>query len=55
VVSRGGWTGSNSFEADVVLIETPHRIRLRANGPRLDARWNTVPLFDPPFDLDDTR
>jgi len=55
VVSRGGWTGSDSFEADVVLIETPHRIRLRANGSRLDARWNTVPLFDRPFDLDDTR
>lgn len=55
VVSRGGWTGSNSFEADMVLIETPHRIRLQANGSRLEARWNTLPLFDPVLDLDEAR
>ena len=30
VVCRGGWTGRDTFEADLVLIETPHRIRLRA-------------------------
>ncbi|MEP6649134.1 MAG: serine hydrolase [Lapillicoccus sp.] len=44
VVCRGGWTGPDIFEADLVLIETPHRIRLRGNGSRLDARWNAPPL-----------
>ena len=37
VVCRGGWTGPDTFEADLVLIETPHRIRLRGNGSRLEA------------------
>jgi CubicO group peptidase (beta-lactamase class C family) len=55
VVSRGGWTGPTTFEADVVLIETPHRIRLWGNGTRLVAEWNTVPLFDPVLDLGDPR
>jgi hypothetical protein len=53
VVSQGGWTEPSTFEADMVLIETPHRIRLRGNGSRLDARWNTAPLFDPALDIDD--
>lgn len=44
VVCRGGWTGPGTFEADVVLIETPHRIRLRGNGTHLTARWNAPPL-----------
>ena len=44
VVCRGGWTGPATFEADLVLIETPHRIHLRGNGSRLEARWNTPPL-----------
>jgi CubicO group peptidase (beta-lactamase class C family) len=44
VVARGGWTGTETFEADLVLIETPHRIRLRGNGSRLEVRWNRVPL-----------
>jgi hypothetical protein len=43
VVSRGGWRGS-TFEADLVLIETPHRMRLRGNAGRLDATWNAAPL-----------
>lgn len=55
VVSRGGWTGPSTFEADVVLIETPHRIRLSGKGTRLDAPWNTVPLFDPVLDLGHPR
>ena len=44
VVCRGGWTGPQTFEADLVLIETPHRIRLRGNGSALDAVWNAPPL-----------
>ncbi len=44
VVCRGGWTGPQTFEADLVLIETPHRIRLRGNGSTLDAVWNAPPL-----------
>ena len=44
VVTRGGWTGPDTFEADLVLIETPHRIRLHGNGSHLEARWNVPPL-----------
>ena len=44
VVCRGGWTGPDTFEADLVLIETPHRIRMRGNGSRLEASWNAPPL-----------
>jgi hypothetical protein len=44
VVCRGGWTGPDTFEADLLLIETPHRIRLRGNGSRLQAKWNARPL-----------
>jgi CubicO group peptidase (beta-lactamase class C family) len=44
VVCRGGWTDPDTFEADLVLIETPHRIRLRGNGSRLEASWNWAPL-----------
>ncbi len=48
VVCRGGWTSADTFEADLVLIETPHRIRLLgkgvANSPILESAWNTVPL-----------
>jgi CubicO group peptidase (beta-lactamase class C family) len=43
VVCRGGWTGA-TFEADLVLIETPHRIRLRGTDGRLSATWNAPPL-----------
>lgn len=44
VVCRGGWTDPEKFEADLVLIETPHRIRLHASGTRLEATWNAPPL-----------
>jgi CubicO group peptidase (beta-lactamase class C family) len=55
VVCRGGWTGPTTFEADLVLIETPHRIRLYGNDNHLDARWNTAPLFDPAVHMDGPR
>ena len=44
VVCRGGWTSAHTFEADLVLIETPHRIHLRGDGSRLEASWNAPPL-----------
>ena len=44
VVCRGGWTAPDTFEADLVLIETPHRIRMHGNGSRLEAWWNAPPL-----------
>jgi CubicO group peptidase (beta-lactamase class C family) len=44
VVCRGGWTGSETFDADLVLIETPHRMRLHGKGSRLVAWWNSPPL-----------
>ncbi len=44
VVCRGGWTTADTFEADLVLIETPHRIRLTGKGSVLRAAWNCVPL-----------
>jgi CubicO group peptidase (beta-lactamase class C family) len=45
VVCRGGWTGPDTFEADLVLIETPHRIRMRGSGSRLTAKWSAPPLM----------
>lgn len=48
VVCRGGWTAADIFEADLVLIETPHRIRLLGKGTGasalLESAWNAVPL-----------
>ncbi|MGI8716713.1 MAG: serine hydrolase domain-containing protein [Lapillicoccus sp.] len=44
VVVRGGWTTADTFEGDIVLIETPHRIRFSCKGARAEATWNAVPL-----------
>lgn len=44
VVARGGWTAPDTFEADLVLIELPHRIRLRCTDGRAEASWNAPPL-----------
>lgn len=48
VVCRGGWTSADTFEADLVLIETPHRIRLLGKevggSAVLESAWNAVPL-----------
>ena len=44
VVARGGWTSTDTFEADLVLIELPHRIRLSCRDGRALATWNAVPL-----------
>lgn len=55
VVARGGLVDPDTFEADLVLIETPHRIRLQGNGSRLDTQWNTLPLFGPVLDFGGPR
>ena len=47
VVARGGWTAPDTFEADLVLIELPHRIRLRCTDGRAEASWNAPPLSRP--------
>ena len=44
VVARGVWTEAETFEADLVLIETPHRIRLRCTDGHAEASWNAPPL-----------
>ena len=44
VVARGGWTDADTFEADLVLIETPHRVRLRCTAGHAQSSWNAPPL-----------
>jgi hypothetical protein len=42
----GGWTDEDTFRAEVIFLETPHRLGLTcslANG-RFQASWRTVPL-----------
>ena len=54
VVARGGWQDADTFVADVVVIETPHRFRVegrRSTGEVL-LRWRLMPLNGPdPLDL----
>lgn len=44
VVAQGGWTAPGTFEADLVLIEQPHRIRLWGKDGHASAGWNAPPL-----------
>ena len=44
VVARGGWCTSNEFVADIVLVETPHRIRLSCFDTEASATWQVQPL-----------
>ncbi|MFE7406975.1 serine hydrolase domain-containing protein [Isoptericola sp. NPDC057559] len=48
VVARGAWQG-RVFVADVVVITTPHRVRVAvdADGGTAVATWNLVPLTGP--------
>ena len=42
----GGWTDEDTFRAEVIFLETPHRLGLTCsltNGTFL-ANWRTVPL-----------
>ena len=42
----GGWTDDDTFRADVVFLETPHRLELTASRSRatFELRWQTVAL-----------
>ncbi|GGX01165.1 hypothetical protein GCM10010297_23460 [Streptomyces malachitofuscus] len=51
VAVSGGWTGGDTFNADVVFLETPHRLRVLcslADGT-FRARWLTQPLNHRPL------
>lgn len=54
VVASGGWRDADTFVADVVVIETPHRFRVegrRSTGEVL-LRWRLMPLNgSDPLDL----
>ncbi|MFD6177829.1 MULTISPECIES: serine hydrolase domain-containing protein [unclassified Isoptericola] len=52
VVARGAWRG-RTFVADVVVITTPHRVRVEvdAHGGTAVATWNLVPLTGPDLAL----
>ncbi|MFD6309845.1 hypothetical protein [Streptomyces nigra] len=52
VVASGAWQGSN-FLADLVLVTTPHHVRLMVDGGagRATAVWSTVPLTGPRLEL----
>ena len=42
----GGWIDDDTFRAEVIFLETPHRLRLTCalSGGTFQARWRTVPL-----------
>ena len=51
VVASGGWVDEDTFRAEVLVIETPHRFRVEARMRSGDAdlTWRMVPLtgYDP--------
>ncbi|MGO4596493.1 serine hydrolase domain-containing protein [Terrabacter sp. 2RAF25] len=51
VVASGGWVDEDTFRAEVIAIETPHRFRVEARLRSADAdlTWRMVPLtgYDP--------
>lgn len=54
VVARGGWASPDRFEAEVVVIESPHRVVVKAGLATGTATldWVRSPLAGPdPFDL----
>jgi hypothetical protein len=46
VVSSGGWVDEDTFRAEVIAVETPHRFRIEARLRSADAdlTWRMVPL-----------
>ena len=46
VAVSGGWDDAGTLRAEVVFLETPHRLRLtvRLADRTFDAAWSTVPL-----------
>lgn len=51
VAVSGGWTGDGTLTADVVFLETPHRLRVMCSLTHrtFTARWLTRPLHDWPL------
>ena len=49
VAARGGWSG-DELAVDLLFVETPHRLRLRATSSRATAEWATTPLHRFPPD-----
>jgi CubicO group peptidase (beta-lactamase class C family) len=51
VVASGGWVDEDTYQAEVIVIETPHRFRVEARmrGADADLVWRMVPLtgYDP--------
>ena len=51
VVASGGWVDEDTYRAEVIAIETPHRFRVEARlrGADADLVWRMVPLtgYDP--------
>ncbi|MFF4749033.1 serine hydrolase domain-containing protein [Streptomyces sp. NPDC002514] len=47
----GGWTDTGTLEADVIFLETPHRLTLTCSLPdrTFTARWHTQPLHPLPL------
>ncbi len=42
----GGWTDEDTFAAEVIFLETPHRLKLTCSlsDATFQADWETVPL-----------
>ncbi|MDV3222001.1 serine hydrolase domain-containing protein [Intrasporangium sp.] len=54
VVARGGWQDGDRFQADVLVIESPHRFRVegRRSSGEVTLTWRACPLTGPdPLDL----
>ncbi|MGL5929461.1 MAG: serine hydrolase domain-containing protein, partial [Dermatophilaceae bacterium] len=48
VAASGGWHADGAFEADLRLVETPHRVLVRARGDgTVELEWAHVPLHGP--------
>ena len=46
VAVSGGWVDDDTFRADVIFLETPHRLELTASrtSATFDLAWQTVAL-----------
>ena len=51
VAAVGGWADPATLHAELVLLETPHRLQVRAHLPSatFEARWVTSPLHGGPL------
>ena len=51
VAAVGGWADPVTLHAELVLLETPHRLQVRAHLPSatFEAHWVTSPLHSGPL------